>query len=142
MTTPNPGAWRHPRAGEYSNAHAVAADLRQYGAGAAVAVIGVTRTYAMLLETRIKANASGRPGPRAITGAYRRSWHHTVTVTPTEVSGRVGTSQPQGPRLEYGFVGADRLGRVYNQQPYAHVGPAVERTDPEFLVALGKAVQP
>lgn len=142
MTSPGRGAYRHPSAPAFTNAHMVAAELRGYDLETRIKVAGVVRTYGTLLETRIKANASGRPGPRAVTGDYRRTWHATFTQTATAPASRVGTSAPQAARLEYGFVGADRLGRVYNQQPYPHVAPAVAKTQPEFLLALERAVQP
>jgi hypothetical protein len=50
----------------------------------------------------------------------------------------VGTNKPQGRRLEYGYVGPDSLGRVYDQPPYAHVGPAMETVRPLFVEALGR----
>lgn len=85
------------------------------------------RHYGQLLRTRIMANASGRPGPNAPTGTYRRSWTLEVTqVGPATFQAEVGTNQPQGRRLEFGFHGADSLGRVYNQPPYPHVQPALD----------------
>jgi hypothetical protein len=45
-------------------------------------VPAVTQHYGQLLLTRIQANASGRPGPRAVTGNYRRSWVLDVSSTP------------------------------------------------------------
>lgn len=38
----------------------------------------------------------------------------------------IGTTAPQGRRLEFGFTGTDRLGRHYNQPPYPHVAPALD----------------
>ncbi|WP_326737047.1 HK97 gp10 family phage protein [Streptomyces sp. NBC_01022] len=127
-----------PGAGAFSNADEIAAQLQARAARALPAAISVVRHYAMLLETQIKANASGRPGPNAPTGDYRRSWTNEVHVTGEAVTGIVGTAKPQGRRLEYGYVGPDSLGRVYAQPPYAHVGPAVELVGPLFRAALGR----
>lgn len=74
-----------------------------------------------ILETRIKASASGRPGPNAPTGDYRRSWNTLVTYDGAMVVVDVGTNKPQGRRLEFGFHGTDSLGRHYNQPPFPHV---------------------
>lgn len=104
-------------------------------------VAGLVRHYGVLLNTRIKAKASGRPGPNAPTGDYRRSWvneFHQSGSTAISVS---GTNEPQGRRLEYGFVGTDSLGRTYNQPPYEHVGPAVSEIDPEFHKAADALVR-
>ncbi|MFE2034277.1 HK97 gp10 family phage protein [Streptomyces scopuliridis] len=131
---------RGPRAGANSNAPEIAARLNARAASALPAVASVVQHYAMLLETAIKANASGRPGPNAPTGDYRRSWTHEFSTNGLSVEAVVGTNKPQGRRLEYGFVGADSLGRIYNQPPFPHVGPAVEHIRPAFLAAIGAAV--
>jgi hypothetical protein len=95
-----------------------------------------------MLRTRIMRNASGRPGPNAPTGDYRRSWGPgRVTSYGGQYSVEVGTNAPQGRRLEYGFHGVDSLGRHYDQRPYPHVGPAVEATAPTFANELEKAVR-
>ncbi|MEU6475332.1 HK97 gp10 family phage protein [Streptomyces sp. NPDC047017] len=135
---PHPNA--HPSAGAYSNAAQIAARLNARAVSSLPAVAGVVQHYAMLLETAIKANASGRPGPNAPTGDYRRSWTHEFSTSGMTVEAVVGTNKPQGRRLEYGFVGADSLGRIYNQPPFPHVGPAVEQIRPAFLAAVGAAV--
>lgn len=127
--------------GVYSNASQVAAQLDARAARTLPETVAVVQHYAMLLETRIKAKASGRPGPNAPTGDYRRSWTHEVSTDGFSVIAVVGTNKPQGRRLEYGFVGADSLGRVYNQPPFPHVGPAVEEIRPLFVAALGDMIE-
>ncbi|MCT9003536.1 HK97 gp10 family phage protein [Streptomyces rhizosphaerihabitans] len=129
---------RPSRAGAYSNAAQVAAALQGRAELVLPQTVSVVRHYAMLLETRIKANASGRPGPNVITGDYRRSWAHEVFVGGDVVTGVVGTNKPQARRLEYGYIGPDSLGRIYDQPPYPHVGPAVETVRPLFIDALGQ----
>lgn len=98
---------------------------------------------ALLLETQIKANASlpagGPPGPRAITGDYRASWNARKTGRDERT---VGSDRPQARRLEYGFVGPDALGRVYNQPPYPHVRPAVDVIGPRFRDEMKKGLRP
>jgi len=95
----------------------------------------LVKHYGMLLRTRVMAAASGRPGPRAITGDYRRSWTMEYRSVAGGGTAIVGTSSPQGRRLEFGFHGADSLGRVYNQPPYPHARPAFDKTAPEFEAA-------
>lgn len=129
-----------PGGGAFSNADEIAAQLQARSARVLPSAVSVVRHYAMLLETQIKANASGRPGPNAPTGDYRRSWTHEVHVTGEAVTATVGTAKPQGRRLEYGYVGPDSLGRVFHQPPYAHVGPAVETVRPLFVQAIGRIV--
>jgi hypothetical protein len=102
--------------------------------------LAVITEQSALLETAVKSHASGRPGPRAVTGDYRRSITTAIYVSPDRsgILAVVGTNKPQGRRLEYGFIGVDALGRHYNQPPYPHFRPAiVERHEP-FLEAVRK----
>ncbi len=139
MTSPqNPHPNAHPRAGAYSNGAQIAALLDGRAAAALPSAVAVVRHHAMLLETAIKANASGRPGPEAPTGDYRRSWTNEVQATAAGVEAIIGTNKPQARRLEFGFVGPDILGRIFHQPPYPHVGPALERIAPLFVAALGQ----
>lgn len=85
-----------------------------------------------VLESRIKSRAPVR------TGDYRRSWN-------TQLRGMtaiVGTNKPQARRLEFGFVGSDSLGRVYNQAPQPHVRPSIEEIRRPFLTDMAKVVKP
>lgn len=124
----------------YTNATQIAADLAGLGVRATARGLALVAHHGMLLETRIKANASGRPGPNVITGDYRRSWTTQITHGLGGAMATVGTNKPQARRLEYGFYGVDALGRSYSQSPYPHVGPAVDAIQPGFerdIVALG-----
>lgn len=76
-------------------------------------------------EAIVKGHARGRPGPRAVTGDFNRSIVGDFEIGAGVVFGQIGTNAAQGRRLEYGFVGADVLGRVYNQPPYAYLQPSV-----------------
>jgi hypothetical protein len=117
----------------YTNALQVAAQLDGMTARKSVQVQGIVRMYAALGATYTKAYASGRPGPEVDTGDYRRSIEsETTRVGVVVYIGRWGTNRPQARRLEFGFVGADRIGRIYNQPPYPHFGPARDRVEREF----------
>lgn len=120
-----------------SNAQRVAARLTARETRYVLAQEQNLRTETLLLETRVKANASGRPGPRARTGDYRRSISHRFyTGGDNELIGEVGTNKPQGRRLEFGFVGYDSLGRFYDQPPYSHFAPALETTEAELKLRM------
>lgn len=120
-----------------SNAGSVAGALRA-APGSVNAQIGlVTARYTQLLRTRVRARASGRPGPRRQTGDYRRDINgETFQIAPGVWRGTVGTNSPQGRRLEQGFIGTDSLGRFYSQPPYPHFGPALDETEPEYVAAM------
>lgn len=100
----------------------------------------LTIHHGALLETAIKRNASGRPGPRVITGDYRRSIHRDVRLTPGGAEVDVGTNAPQGARLEYGFHGTDSLGRSFDQPPRPHFRPAADSIEAAFVAAVEQAV--
>ena len=114
----------------------VARDLALAAARLAGETSQVVRRHGVMLVQRIRAHASGRPGPNVITGQYRASWQSQTTGTAT----RVWTDAPQAMRLENGFVGADSLGRLYNQPPFPHIGPAVDEVEPQFEAALALVV--
>lgn len=96
--------------------------------------------HAQLLKTKIQGNASGRPGPNAPTGDYRRSWSLQIEARGHGMTeAHVGTNKPQGRRLELGFHGVDSLGRNYNQPPFPHVGPAFDVIS-EAFVRAGEAL--
>jgi hypothetical protein len=98
----------------------------------------VTRTVyrnGALLRTRVRAYASGRPGPRVQTGDYRRG----ISLQTGRTVGTAGASvpfatvfstSPQGQRLENGFVGVDSLGRHYHQPAFPHFAPALAEVAP------------
>lgn len=88
--------------------------------------------YAQNLEGDIKRRQGHPPAPRAPHGDYRRSWTHTPGQAGNIASADVHTSAPQAKRLEFGFTGPDRLGRVYHQAPRPHVAPAIEATTKEW----------
>lgn len=115
---------------------AVAKNFAQISKESSVKVDKLVKHYGQLLRTRVMANASGRPGPNAPTGDYRRSIALDVMKVPGKTTAYVGTNLPQGRRLEFGFHGADSLGRVYNQAPLPHFGPAFDQIEPEYLAAI------
>ncbi|MDK0525005.1 HK97 gp10 family phage protein [Streptomyces sp. ML-6] len=91
-------------------------------------------------RARIRGNASGRPGPNVITGAYRNSWETQSRRLPYGAMCTIGTNAPQGRRLEFGFVGPDSLGRVYNQPPFPHVGPAIDYIGATLMMEMRYAI--
>ncbi|MFD7867316.1 hypothetical protein [Streptomyces sp. NPDC059783] len=92
-------------------------------------------------RARIRGNASGRPGPNVITGAYRNSWQTETRRLPYGAQCTIGTDAPQGRRLEFGFMGmTDSLGRTYHQPPLPHVGPAIDYIGATLLMEMRHAV--
>jgi len=100
---------------------------------------GVRHT-ATLGIARIRGNASGRPGPNVITGAYRTSWRPEMRGLPHGAACTIGTSLPYGRRLEFGFTGTDSIGRTYAQPPFPHVQPALGYIGTTLLAQMRLAV--
>jgi hypothetical protein len=124
--------------GGADDAYRIATELADAGLGGAAAINAVTRRYGLMGQARVKANASGRPGPRRVTGDYTRSM--SVTFERGGQAATIGTMAPQARRLEFGFVGVDSLGRYYNQRPLPHWRPMWEWLEVEYPVAVQIAV--
>lgn len=101
----------------------------------------VAENNAQLLLMKIRARASGRPGPNVITGEYRESWRVTKQGSGSYM---VFTDAPQAARLEKGFIGIDSLGRHYEQPPFPHVWPAADEVEGAFVrdmfVMVGRGI--
>jgi hypothetical protein len=128
-------------ASAYSNAYELASDMAGAARQGLEDAKRITRHYGMLLETQIKANVyhwtpPQQPMRHKRTGAYRRSWTTRHASAGGVSTATVGTNAPQARRLEYGFSGPDRLGRVYDDPPRPHVGPAADEWFPKYVDAL------
>ncbi|MDN3025677.1 HK97 gp10 family phage protein [Streptomyces sp. S.PB5] len=126
--------------GTFQSPAQLAAALNRGGKEAVSAAEIAMRHGAKALVVQVQRNASGRPGPRVITGKYRASWQSDVHRAGPVIIAEVGTSAPQGRRLEFGFVGVDSLGRHYNQPPFPHLGPAVNAFGPLLVREMHGAV--
>lgn len=118
----------------------LASRLEKAAVAVPVAVYGALVHEGTLLRALIQANASGPPGPNIVTGRYHASWKVESKKAPGGGTVTVGTEEPYGRRLEFGFVGTDSLGRTYNQRPRPHAGPAVSAFAPKFPYQIMKAV--
>lgn len=114
--------------------------LEKAAVRAPAAVSATVRHEGALLRSLIQANASGRPGPNIITGRYHASWRVVAQRIAGGAQVTVGTEAPQGPRLEFGFVGTDSLGRTYDQPPFPHVGPAVDEISKKMPLVMKRAI--
>jgi len=87
-------------------------------------------------QSIVRGHARGRPGPRAPTGDFNRTIVGQAERAGSKIFGQVGTNAAQALRLEYGFIGRDRLDREYDQSPYPYLQPSV----PEVRALLGREV--
>jgi hypothetical protein len=98
----------------------------------------VLRVEAAAADVSIKGalaiQREGMSRTRVVTGTNRRSWHSEGPL-PVELgfSSKTGPGMVYSRRLELGFVGADSLGRVYNQHENPYVKPAVDAMRPVIL---------
>ena len=115
-----------------ADAERVADDLARVAFAGPVVLQEVVKYWAFAGLGRVKSNASGRPGPRRVTGDYTRTFNVELYRTGDAVRATIGTNAVQALRLELGFVGADSLGRVYNQAPLPHWMPMADWVEQGF----------
>jgi hypothetical protein len=89
-------------------------------------------SFGVSLLTSAIDHASGRPGPNVVTGNYVANMRLYIEAFRGQASAWVGNPSPQAHRLEYGFYGTDRAGRVYHQGPFPHMRPALMETWLEY----------
>ena len=123
-----------------STPNQVAADLAGMIAAARIAAHKTVVTFGARLQASVKRNASGRPGPNAPTGDYRRSLRRRTERRKNSARTSVGSAHPASRRLELGFVGTDALGRVYDQPPFPHLGPGLDAEAPDFERDIRSAI--
>jgi hypothetical protein len=119
-----------------SNASYVAEQFVLAGVRTAAKGKALLYHYGVRLLASVKAHASGRPGPRMVTGDYNRriALQFSGGENPRA---SVITNADQGLRLEFGFMGmTDSLGRTFHQPPYPHFGPGFDEIAPQFERAV------
>lgn len=137
MATP-----RNPRGVIQVNAGSPSARALAVHFGAAAGDVGVStnhivRSFKQRALMILINKASGRPGPRVISGDYVGGLDvDTVGSNQFNARLRMTSDQPQANRLELGFTGVDSIGRYYDQPPFPHFGPALDQIEPELTAAL------
>lgn len=116
------------------------AQLRATGYRVSTYAPKVASAFATGLRDTVRFHASGRPGPRVITGEYWESIRGRRVKIPDGWAAEAYSDAPQSSRLEYGFVGVDSLGRDYNQPPYPHFAPAIADAEEPFYAAVARLV--
>lgn len=97
----------------------------------------LTRHYGAALQADIRGNA--RRSFRVTNYADRIRIEHRQSRG--WVTSEVGTDEPQGYRLEQGFVGRDARGRFASQPPRPHFLPAAQRIGARYQRALAALIK-
>lgn len=98
-------------------------------------VKGLLTKAAIMLERRAKEKASGRPGPRVVTGRLRASITHELDAKPVPMWAKVGSDVKYAPFVEFGH-----LSRGGTKVPaYPFLTPALEELKEEIEGMLGEA---
>lgn len=118
----------------------VASALTVSAASAPAKAYGVVVHYGAVVQRQVRANASGRPGPRRITGEYVRTIRRRSRPLVAGGYSDIGTDDPRGHRLEVGFVGTDSRRRRIHQGPFPHFGPALDGSADPFAGSVAAAV--
>lgn len=87
--------------------------------------------------TGLTPSAEGEP-PRKVTGELQRNIDGLVVTEGTTVRGFVIAAVPYARRLEFGFVGVDSIGRVYNQGPRPYMRPALDALKGDIVKNVAK----
>lgn len=90
-------------------------------------------------------SAKGGAFPNRVTGNLFRNIAAvspiSVKKSPGQVEVLVGSTAEYARRLEYGFVGTDKKGRRYNQQPRPFLRPALDENTDEIEKAIAKKLE-
>lgn len=95
------------------------------------ALVDIVKAGALPIEDAAKINAP------VVTGALRDSIStDIVSQSPSSVRAVIMPHVPYGARIEYGFIGADSLGRNYHQPAEPYMRPAFESEKANALEAM------
>lgn len=134
-------AWAPPGLASGSDVRVIGAtelagEFTATGAWATQRSWGLAYQFGKMLIEVAQQHASGRPGPNIVSGEYVGSFYFDVVSYDGSAGFYAGSDAPQAMRLEYGFVGTDSRGRIYNQPPYPHWGPAIDEVAPLYEAEL------
>ncbi len=117
-----------------------AAALDRLVVAADVASREVVTKGGRVVEDATKAHMQGRPGPERRSGALMASVavRNVKSVGPGAWSSETAPETPYARRIEFGFHGADRLGRFYSNDPLPFLRPGLDDSLPA-LAALHRA---
>lgn len=102
-----------------------------------VAFGGSAMNAPLMAGAQIVANDARTKAP-VLSGTLRRSIG-TEVISSGVVA--VGTSVPYARRIEMGFEGADKRGRVYHQAAKPYLRPALDQNRDAVLQAIAAATQ-
>lgn len=106
------------------------ARIRRALTGVPRAVRETNQSWVPRLREMLVQHSSGRPGPESVTGAYNAAYQ--VQLADDGMAVTADNPSPQSDRLEYGFVGADALGRHYHQPAFPHFRPTMDEAGPLY----------
>lgn len=75
------------------------------------------------MQVSLAIQAAGMEKTRVASGALRRSWHTKPEISEGIYGAKVGPTMVYARRQELGFVGADSLGRIYDEPATPEPGP-------------------
>ena len=82
-----------------------------------------------------QAKAAGGYTP-VLTGTLRRSYFGRIVEVAGGVVAIIGTNLEYAARVEFGFVGADSLGRIFNQSAQPHLRPSFDEKVDEAVAEI------
>lgn len=76
-----------------------------------------------------------------LTGELRNSIKVEIRKTKRGISAKVGSAEPHAARIEFGFMGVDKLGRRYHQGARPYLRPALDPRRDKLKAASLQDVQ-
>ncbi|ALK06165.1 phage protein, HK97 gp10 family [Methanosarcina thermophila] len=120
------------------------AKFRQIDAEMQAVLPQATSAGAAVVVREAKINVGkGHPDfPEVITGATRRNIREVRKEnSPDRCVSQVGGTLSHMMRLEKGFMGTDRLGRRFHQQPRPFLRPALDENEEEIQKAFEESIK-
>ena len=115
-----------------------ARNLARAGVFARQQQLSLAHEFGARMQAAVRGRATGRPGPRVVTGHYLTTILYLVQATAGGAEAVVYSDAPQAQRLELGFYGTDSLGRSFSQPAYSHFRPAYDEQYPYYVAAQHK----
>jgi hypothetical protein len=85
-----------------------------------------------LINSLTYATETEQPAPKK-AGAKKKGTKGSALSPAPKLSVKVGTTVVYGPRVEFGFSGRDKLGRLYNQAPRSYLRAGIIKHKDDIL---------
>lgn len=93
-----------------------------------------------LINSLTYSTQTEQPAPKAASRSGKKGTNGEALQPAAKLSVHVGTTVVYGPRVEFGFVGRDKIGRLYNQAPKSFLRAGIIRHKDAILKIFKRAM--